>query len=109
VTDGIPFKLWSASVNGAEAEAERLLAEAEKRNEAAMVDLGHGRLYRGWHPLVGRLTVSRKGDEAPAHLPPYLARLDDAQHVHAAGSSAEDATAELLALFKRVAERLERS
>jgi hypothetical protein len=103
----VPFKLWSASENGAEADAERLLAEAEHHGDATMVDLGHGALYWGWHPTIGRFVVGRKGEGAPQHLPAYLARLKDASHVHAGGDSAEDAVAELLALFARVAAHLE--
>ncbi|MDB5098076.1 MAG: hypothetical protein JWM80_2497 [Cyanobacteria bacterium RYN_339] len=105
----VHFKLWSASENGAEAEADRLLVESQRREEPALVDLGHGAHYWGWHPVIGRFVVSRRAEGAPAHLPAYLARLAEANHVHAGGTSAEDAVSELLALFASVAARLEGS
>lgn len=102
-----PIQLWSVSVNGAAEEASHLLGESAKRNEAAMVDLGHGEIYWGWHPMLGYFKVSRRHPEAPDHLPAYLARLSEAEHVHAGGTSAEDAVAGLLELVAEVTARLE--
>lgn len=100
------IQLWSASENGATEEAEQLLAQSAERNQAAMIDLGHGQIHLGWHPLLGRFTVSRRSDDAPAHLPLYLASLDEARQVHHTGPTAEAAVEALVALFQRVAAQL---
>lgn len=102
-----PIQIWSVSVNGADAEAALLLTEAERRETPALVDLGHGERYLGWHPLLARFAIHRRAAAAPESLPAYLASLEAARHVHAGGDSAEGALEALLALFERVARRLE--
>ena len=101
------MQLWVASQAGAVDEVEQLLAEAAARGEATLVDLGTGEVFWGWHPILARFTVGRRAPEAPAHLPAYLARLADAGHVHAGGTSPENAVAELVELFVRVARHID--
>lgn len=88
------------------ARAHALLAQAEEDNNPAMIELGDGELFLGWHPMLGRFSVSRRAENAPPELPAYMAWIDEARHVHAGGETHQDAASALLALVGRVADRL---
>lgn len=88
-------------------EAAQILQESEKAQQAAMVDLGQGLHYLGWHPLLGRFTIAPRGDDAPGHLPPFMAMLEEARHVHAGGRTPEEAVEGLVALFMQIAHKLQ--
>lgn len=103
--------LWSAAIADATpeevlAQAERLLDELCARGAPGLIDLDQGRTLLGWHPLPGRFRVSRRMEEAPAHLPLYLAVVVEAPQVHAVGESFMEAAERLLALVRTVADQL---
>lgn len=97
---------WGLVSPEAEVEASRQLAEAQAQNQPGMVEVLPGKIFLGWHPIVGRFTAMRRSDAAPAHLPLFMAMLDEAQHVHAPGESAEAAAEALVALFTHTAHQL---
>lgn len=83
---------------------EHLLAEAASRHEAMLVTLD-AHCAHGWHPLAGRFQLAARREDAPAHLPAWLASLTEARHVHAGGDSAEAAAAALIDLIRANADR----
>ena len=87
-------------------EAAQILEQCLIEEQAAMVDLGQGLYYLGWHPMLGRFTIAHRADEAPAALPRFLAMLEEARHVHAGGDSPEQAVEALVALFLETSKHL---
>jgi hypothetical protein len=90
----------------AEARAETRIEEAIKLDLPLLMDVAEDRVHLGWHPAIGRLTVLRKGPGTPAHLPAYMAILDEAQHVHAGGETPDQAMGALVDLFTDTAKAL---
>lgn len=88
-------------------EAAEILETCEKQQQPAMVDLGQGRYYLGWHPLLGRFTIAPRAEGAPEALPRYMAMLEEARHVHAGGETPEQAVDALIALFLQTAKHLQ--
>ena len=80
---------------------EECLVAAEAANEAIWLELQPGAIARGFHPLIGRFCVSRKRDDAPAHLPMYLATLDPATYVHTGADEPEAALVALLTMAQK--------
>ena len=75
----VPFKLWSASENGAEAEAERLLAEAAEHGDARVRCIG----IRPLAMLAVRAPGRRGGGFANwAHWAMIVAGVDAAATEH---------------------------
>ncbi|HEY9721133.1 MAG TPA: hypothetical protein V6D47_03920 [Oscillatoriaceae cyanobacterium] len=88
-------------------EAAQILEQCAKEQQAAMVDLGQGLYYLGWHPLLGRFTIAHRAEDAPAALPRFRAMLEEARHVHAGADSPEQAVAALAELFIQTAKHLQ--
>ena len=87
-------------------EAAQILEPCATEQQAAMVDLGQGLYYLGWHPLLGRFTIDHRAEDAPAALPRFMAMLEEARHVHAGAESPEQAVAALVALILETAKHL---
>ncbi len=106
-----PFDLYSLAASAdadpgeVMAEAGRLVAAAAQTETAVLIELD-GAFQLGWHPLLGPFRVARRSEGAPGHLPPWLAMVEDARHVHAGGDRPDEAVTALLALVREAADEL---
>lgn len=111
MNDADAFDLYSlAATPDAEpaevmAEAVRLVEAAAQAETAVLIELD-GAFQLGWHRLLGPFRVARRSEGAPEHLPPWLAMIEDARHVHAGGDRPDEAVSALLALVREAAEGL---
>ncbi|MEB3197517.1 MAG: hypothetical protein VKP62_09970 [Candidatus Sericytochromatia bacterium] len=106
------FTHWSAgrapdaAPEEVRAEAEAFLRQAAQRGEATLITLDAGFLL-GWHPELETFQVVARRADAPADLPPFLAMLLAARHVHAGADSEGEAIACLLENVRAAVAQLE--